>query len=697
MKISRLPNISRFSLLIITAILMNFTGHGTISAQAIKADNANIKLFIPENAIQSEITKLIQQHGEASKFRIERGVRQTASFWRKEDGSIEDFTKFCSDHFVADPQKLDQMFQTIIKNSETIAGHFNKMDLDLKYPMQVEDGKSVSDLELMYGAYDASAHVSEDLYGNKIAFVITLNFPFYTLKEKNTLGMNWSRKEWAYARVGDMFISRVPAELNQNFSVINTKSDDYIANYNIMMGFLVDSKGNTYFPKDMKLISHWNLRDELKSHYGKPEGLKKQKMIYEVMKRIITQTIPEKVINSSKYTWNPESNQVYENGKEVDATPEPNIRYKYLLENFKALHAIDAYSPYFPTYIQRQFDRDMEMPVDEVENLFIELLSSPEVKDVGNLIKKRLGRNLEPFDIWYDGFKSRSKISQDELDKITKAKYPTKEAFAADLPNILQRLGFTAQKADFIADHVVVDPSRGAGHAWGAQMRSEKAHLRTRVGKDGMDYKGYNIAVHEFGHNVEQTFSLQNIDYYDLSGVPNNAFTEAVAFVFQSRDLDLLGLGGSDPDKKAMDALDNFWSAYEIMGVALVDIRTWKWLYAHPNATPAELNAEVNRIAKDVWNSYYSPVFGSKDEPILGIYSHMISYPLYLAAYPIGHLIEFAIENEIAGKNFGSEIERITSIGKLTPNAWLIKATGNPISVKPLLRAVDESLIKIKD
>ena len=46
----------------------------------------------------------------------------------------------------------------------------------------------------------------------------------------------------------------------------------------------------------------------------------------------------------------------------------------------------------------------------------------------------------------------------------------------------------------------------------GAARSGYKAHLRTRVEKDGMNYKGYNIAVHEMGHNVEQTFSLYDID-----------------------------------------------------------------------------------------------------------------------------------------------------------------------------------------
>ena len=79
-----------------------------------------------------------------------------------------------------------------------------------------------------------------------------------------------------------------------------------------------------------------------------------------------------------------------------------------------------------------------------------------------------------------------------------------------------------------------MEPARGSGHALGAARRDDKAHLRTRVGPQGMDYKGYNIAVHEMGHNVEQVFSMTTIDHTLLQGVPNTAFTEALAFVFQA-------------------------------------------------------------------------------------------------------------------------------------------------------------------
>jgi hypothetical protein len=35
-----------------------------------------------------------------------------------------------------------------------------------------------------------------------------------------------------------------------------------------------------------------------------------------------------------------------------------------------------------------------------------------------------------------------------------------------------------------------------------------------------MNYKGFNIAVHEMGHNVEQTFSLNDVDYTAPASVP---------------------------------------------------------------------------------------------------------------------------------------------------------------------------------
>ena len=662
-------------------------------------EQKNIARFIPRVAADSMVTKLINKNGESNKPLIEKGVKQVAALWTEKDGTIKDFEDFCLKNYISSQEMKEKMFQRISTNFETLFGYFNRISLDLKRPMQLDIGETWP-IDEVFAAYEPTAHFTDDFFNNKIAFIIGLNFPFYTLEEKGQLGPKWTRLEWAYARLGDQFTTRVPADIIQKSSDALSAAENYISGYNIYVGNLLDEKGKTHFPKEMKLLSHWNLRDEIKANYDKTEeGLTKQKMIYEVMLRIIDQSIPDSVINNPAYQWNPVTNKLFKAGKEIAATLEPDKRYEVLLNNFKAMKAVDQFNPMFPTYIQRSFNAEMEIPMDQVEKLFTEFCSTPEVKQVGALISHRLGRPLQPFDIWYDGFKSRSTMDQAKLDKMTKAKYPTTEAVEKDIPNILAKLGFKPDIAKEIASHITVDPARGSGHAWGAQMKGDKAHLRTRVGKDGMDYKGYNIAVHEFGHNVEQTISLYMVDNYLMAGVPNTAFTEAFAFTFQKRDLELLGIKDNDPNKDHLDALDNFWMCYEIMGVSLVDMEVWKWMYGHPDATPAQLKETVISAAKEVWNKYYADVLGVKDCPILAIYSHMIDSPLYLSNYPIGDrvvLIDFQLESWFKGKNFADEAIRIYSAGKLIPQEWMKHAVGSEISIKPMIESTDAALKVIK-
>jgi hypothetical protein len=552
-------------------------------------------------------------------------------------------------------------------------------------------------IDPMFAGYSPGAHLMNDLYDNKIAFIVALNFPYYPTEEKNELGAGWTPLEWGYSRLGDIFSSRVPSELNLLAGKVSAEGDAYIADYNIYMGYLLNKDGQKLFPQDMVLLSHWNLRDEIKANYANMErGLEKQGIIYQVMQRIVDQSIPKTVINSGKQDWNPVTNEVFVNGVKTEMAAENDGRYQQILNNFHVYQAFDAYNPAMPTAIQRAFSAGMQVPQPEVEKLFTEFLSSPQVAEVAAIIKNRLGRDLQPWDIWYDGFKARSSINEESLNAITQKKYPNAKALEADLGNILLKLGFTKEKAEFLASRIAVDPARGSGHAWGAQMKSEKAHLRTRIPATGMNYKGYNIAIHEFGHNVEQTISLNDVPNYMINGVPNTAFTEALAFVFQERDLFLLNITDPNPEKEYLKTLDIFWSLYEIMGVSLVDMKMWQWLYANPNATAVELRDAVLQITKDVWNSYYAPVFGMKDQTILGIYSHMINSPMYLPNYAFGHLIHFQLEEHFKTHEFAPEVLRIYALGQLTPNEWMKQAVGVPLSNEAILKAAEVAVAKLK-
>jgi len=641
----------------------------------------------------NQITDTLKQKKEVQDLdRIGKGVKHAASLWRIEDGSAADFAAFCKLNFIAKEGERELFFDKVSKNLESIYGHFNKITLDLKENIDLNNGKTL-DIDKEFSAYSVGAHLLDDLYANKIAFMIALNFPYYTLEEKGKLDHSFSRKAWAMVRLGDVLVSRVPAELQQAAIKAEADADIYISEYNIEMGKLRTNMGKQIFPDNLVLLSHWNLRDEIKANYGNKEtGLEKQEMIYKVMERIINQDIPEKVINNPQVLWAPFTNKVFENNIEIACPAEPDRRYQQIINNFKAAKAIDAFSPEMNTLLSRKFSGEMEIPLEEVEALFTGYLRSPQLAKIGTVIEKRLGRSLRPYDIWYDGFKSRSAIPQHDLDAKTTTRYPNPKAFEADMPRMLMQLGWSKERADFLSGKITVDPARGSGHAWGASMKGEKAHLRTRIPETGMDYKGYNIAVHEFGHNIEQTNSLYNIDYYLLNGVPNTAFTEALAFIFQSRDLRLLGISNNQPDQEKLSTLDTGWSLMEIMGVGLVDMKIWKWLYAHPESTAAELKTAVLSISKEVWNAYFAPVFGIKDQPILGIYSHMISNPLYLAAYSYGQIIEFQLEEHLAGKNFSNEIDRIYQQGKMIPQRWMEGAVGTKISVQPILNKLDKAL-----
>jgi len=594
-----------------------------------------------ENTVKQTTDSLVVKHGASLRPGISRGVSQAASLWTSSDGTPEDFTKFCLDNFIADADSLKKFFDRISDNIEIINGYSSKINNLLQIPVQLDIGE-VLPVDEIFAAYTPVNHFRDDFYNNKLAFFIILNFPRYSLIEKTDLGRSWSRLEWAYARLGDVFDSRVPASVNQKVTEALTKADIYISSYNIYAGNLLSSENKPVFPHDMVLLSHWNLRDEIKSDYGRSDEVELQGMIYQVMKRIISQEIPAEVINSDQYLWDPYSNLIYNkiegtgkndsdqailspDGNGMPGTPEKDVRYSYMLENFHSQQAVDKYYPDMNTYLKRNFESVMEIPIEDVKTLFDEFLSSPELGDVARIIKEKLGRELKPWDIWYDGFKSRNSISPEILEQATAKRYPDSRAMQDDLSRMLVSLGFDKEKAVDIASRIQVDPARGSGHALGAEMRSEKSYLRTRIRQGGMDYKGYNIAVHEFGHNVEQTISLHYVDHYMLKGVPNTAFTEALAFMFQERDLQLLGFRNEDPEAYKMYYLDSFWSLAEIMAVSLVDIGAWEWLYKNPDATAQELRNEVVSIAQRIWNTYFADIYGIKDEPVLAIYSHMIS------------------------------------------------------------------------
>jgi hypothetical protein len=660
---------------------------------------ASKSTMIHEESIQQALTTLKQTHPNADLVLAERGVRQVAALWQEADGTEADFVELVTTHHAATEEEKKVLYDRLSHILEQCGQSADLLNNTLQEPTTLVGKGEPSIVDWIISGYSPMAHFTEDMFANKIAHICVLNFPSYTLEEKNTLGQEWTRLEWAYARMGEVFNTRIPGSVYAHSAQAMSEAENYIAGYNIMMHCLRNEQGEQLWQEPMALLSHWNLRDELKSNYANaPYAQEKQEMIYQVMLRIIQQDIPACVVNNAEYLWKPYSNEVTEvGGSSIQKfRSSGDERYQKILDIFHAMQQIDAYRADAPSHVLRTFNEDLEIPQAEIEALFLQLIQSDEIKAVAQVIRERLGRELRPYDIWYDGFKSRSTLSEDKLTAQTQSLYPTALAFEKDMPRMLMDLGFSKDKAKDIASHIVVEAARGSGHARPCVGRNQPARLRTRISDKGMDYKGYNIAVHEFGHNVEEVISLYDIDYYTLAGIPNTGFTEASAFLFQQRDLQLLGYKAKGDEANGAEVLDMIWGMYEIMGVSLVDMAMWEWLYANPKATAAQLREAVIAIAGDIWNKYYAPLLGEPDCPLLGIYSHMVGYALYLPAYPIGNIVQFQLEEHLATyktpAEFAQEYSRIYQQGKLTPDAWMRGAVGEAMSIEPILNAVREAM-----
>jgi len=230
-----------------------------------------------EGSTQKLKQQLIQKYGETQKLKIEKGVTQVAEFWRESDGSQKDFEDFVTANYAGDHDTHNQLFERFEYLLEQTDGHFNKLNLDYRRQADLELGP-ILPVDEIFAGYDPSAHINDDFFQNKIAFVVLLNFPLTTLEDRLSKGESWTRKDWAETRLAHRFAKRIPAEVNLAIGEASAKSAAYIAGYNVWMHHVLNEKGERLFPEKMRLLSHWNLRDELKANYPLEKvGLEKTK------------------------------------------------------------------------------------------------------------------------------------------------------------------------------------------------------------------------------------------------------------------------------------------------------------------------------------------------------------------------------------------------------------------------------------
>jgi hypothetical protein len=610
------------------------------------------------NELAPIVDRLAAHFGEAHRARLASGIERVAERWNASDGDAAAMEAFCRQGFIVDPAQRTRFVDRLERALEDVHGHLYEMRRSLRWwsDVQVEDVKPLDDL---LATFDPAPDLSEQLYRQKLAFVALLNLDRPDLATMLRDGASWTTRRWAEARIAQAFGPRVPSELNDLARRINHEAGQWVARFHVPVGGLVDERGGKVVGDPGRaLLAHWLVREEIKANYGSQPGrgiadapaVARQRALAWVMGRHIDGSIPRSVMDrTARGAWNAQANTV--DGAPATDSVGP-ARYEHWLAQRAVAVKLDAHHPEHPTAMARKFELAREIPQDEVERLVTELLDAPVRRELAGLMRSRLGRPLEAFDIYYD----------DIADARPAAK--------------------------FIGERITVQVSRGSGHAMRPNLPEYGAWLRTSRLEHELGWDGFETGMHELGHTVEQVVSCNFVPRAALRGVPNTACTEAFAFLYQSLAKRVLGLVDEAAEQRAfaVDSIQTLLAACQIAGPSLLELRVWRWLYENPDASPESLRAETLRIADELWERFFRRDFGADPYRLLAAYQHMINHPLYLADYTLGHIISHQIRSHLRGRDLATETRRICSIGRVTPDLWMRRAVGGPISVEAIVR-----------
>jgi hypothetical protein len=609
------------------------------------------------------------------------GVNRVAKRWQDSDGDGDIFKIFCEESFVKSDEDRTRLLNRYESAMGSIGGHLYEINRHLRRWTDLR-GDEMPMVDNAMAMFDPCPDLSDQFYKQKIAFIALLNFNRPDLATMLRDGCNWSTNQWAEARIGRAFGPRIPAEVNDRARVLEHEADMFVSEFHVPVGCMVDVNGKSWFEPERKLIAHWIIREEIKAGYTQDGGLEKQRALSWVMGRHIDGTLPTQIMNSTcEGKWSPQENTV--DGADPGELLGP-VRYEQLNTQRSVAVDYDKYYDEHPTAIARKFDLEREIPEDTVEALMIELLEAPVRGDVATYMSEKLGRPLEAFDIYLEDIAEGA--SSAELDEKVTAMFRDESEFQDKIPAVLRGLGYSDEDAEFLGTRVNVEIARGAGHAMRPGIPEYHAWLRTNRLDDRLGWDGFDTAMHELGHNLEQLISTHFVPRPLLRNVPNTACTEAFAFLYQNKAKEVIGLPEDDEAKAfALASVEGLLSACQIAGPSLVELYTWRWLYKNPDATTEQLRDEMLSIAEDVWDTYFKEHFGEDPYHILAAYQHMIGYPLYLPDYTIGHVISHQIKSHMRDKDLAGETKRICSIGRLTPDQWMKEAVGSGISAKQLI------------
>ncbi len=214
------------------------------------------------------VAELVARYGEAERPRVERGFAQLDAFWRAEDGDRAARDEFARTHFAGDAATRDALFDRLEAGLESLDGHLAEISRDWRAQSDLDRGPILPFDEIM-AAWIRRRTSPTTCSATSLAFVVLLNFPLTTLDERLARGESWIAPRVGRGAAGRPLreahpVRRQPGDRRGGVARRRSTSPATTSGCTTC----VDESGERLFPPKLRLLSHWNLRDELKASYG---------------------------------------------------------------------------------------------------------------------------------------------------------------------------------------------------------------------------------------------------------------------------------------------------------------------------------------------------------------------------------------------------------------------------------------------
>ena len=261
----------------------------------LAATVATAQSSLPGLAATSESVQqaLVARTARPSAAASPPGLAQVADYWRAEDGDAADFAAFVATYFAPAGPQLDALFARLETNLESLDGHLLEIGRDWRSQSELDLGPAYPFDELMAGYAPGGALPGRQL-PEQAGLRRAPQLPADHARGAPERGRDLDAPAVGRGAAGGPLRQAHPRRGEPGLSRRRSaEAEPYIAGYNIWMHHLLDAKGQRPFAAGKRLLSHWNLRDELKAHYARgAAGPRRAAHHARVMERIVDQTIP---------------------------------------------------------------------------------------------------------------------------------------------------------------------------------------------------------------------------------------------------------------------------------------------------------------------------------------------------------------------------------------------------------------------